>query len=211
MKDAQSYDWWNRFWQLYATSFVAPLQANGLLRNFVTNPNVTGLYAEAWVRSMARTMLPHFRISTGAVVRPSDQLKTKLQSIPQCDLIIWDPSELPPLFEQGDFAVVPMHSVHGIIEIKRTCPNSDDLIAQLEVRRGLLRTHCMKNLLGVVVESRKQLFVDRPTPDWLEESKWLSECPLVSLFSHKMKPRQDDIMAFIYFLAQVAGHKELMS
>jgi hypothetical protein len=203
-------EYWRRFWQLYAESFVAPLKSNSLLRKFVANRTVTGLYAEAWVRSLARNMLPQFRISTGAVIRPSDQ-QGDLQSVYQCDLIIWDPSELPAIFEQGDFALVPTHSVHAIVEIKRTCSDTSKLVKQLEDRKKLLRLKCRRNLLGVVLENSKALFDGVVGPQWLKDPKWRNNRALVCLLSRDLMPHTDDIMAFIYFLAQVAGRDEIVS
>jgi hypothetical protein len=79
---------WRNFCQAYAEAFGQPLQANGLLGRFVTNRNVTGAYAEAWVRSMTKNMLGHrFRISTGTVIRSSDEY-AGLATLPQCDLIV---------------------------------------------------------------------------------------------------------------------------
>lgn len=51
--------YWEQFWQLYAESFIFPLKSNELLSKFIANPNATGLYAEAWIRSMAKNMMPH--------------------------------------------------------------------------------------------------------------------------------------------------------
>ena len=94
----------DEYWDLYARAFGQPLQANGLFSGFVKNPHVTGAYAEAWIRSMTRSMLGHrFRISTGAVIRACD--KKRSGHVPQCDLIVWDPSEMPAIFESGDFAL----------------------------------------------------------------------------------------------------------
>jgi hypothetical protein len=59
-------DYWHKFWKLYANSFIAPLKSNDLLKQLAANPNVTGLYAEAWIRSFAKSMLPQFGISTSA-------------------------------------------------------------------------------------------------------------------------------------------------
>ena len=202
--------YWHRFWQSYADAFIAPLKSSELLRQFVANSNVTGLYAEAWMRSIAHIMLPQFRISTGAVIRPSDQTKD-LKSVLQCDLIVWDPSQLPAILEQGDFALVPTHSVRAIIEIKRTCSNIGDLVKQLEDRRELLRIDCRQNLLGVVVENSKPLFSGDVNPEWLKHPTWQSECATVSLLSSDMKPHTNDIMAYIYFLSQVAGHFQIVS
>src|SRR5437879_2959525 len=109
----------DEYWKLYAQAFAQPFQANALFSNFVTNPAVTGAYAEEYVRSMIKGMLGHrFRISTGAVIRSQD--KTRAASVPQCDVIVWDPSELPAIFESGEFALVPLFSVRAVIEVKRT-------------------------------------------------------------------------------------------
>lgn len=144
------------------------------------------------------------------MIRSSDQTRD-LKSIPQCDLIIWDPSELPALFEQDDFALVPTQCVHAIIEIKRSCSNLDDLVNQLENRKKLLRIDCCKHLLGVVIEHSKSLFDGEVRPNWLIDKRWQQNYPIVSLLSTNIDPNADDIMAFIYFLAQVAGHRELAS
>ncbi|GIK43891.1 MAG: hypothetical protein BroJett011_77240 [Chloroflexota bacterium] len=210
MMENDSPEYWHLFWQLYAESFIHPLKSNALLGKFIANPDVTGSYAEAWIRSMVRNMLPQFRISTGAVIRASDQTRN-LKSIPQCDLIIWDPSELPAIFEQGDFALVPTHSVQAIIEVKRSCSNINELTKQLESRRKLLRAKCRRNLLGIVIEHPKSLFDGETRPDWLKNEKWRKGCAMVCLLSNNETPNVDDIMAFIYFLAQIAGHDEKVS
>jgi hypothetical protein len=112
----------DEYWDLYAQAFTRSLQANGLLSCFVTNQNVTGAYAEAWIRSMTRNMLGHrFRISTGAVIRSCDHLPSRrLSKVSQCDLIVWDPSEMPVIFECSEFALVPLFATRAIIEVKRT-------------------------------------------------------------------------------------------
>lgn len=66
MMENDSPEYWHLFWQLYAESFIHSLKSNALLGKFIANPDVTGSYAEAWIRSMVRNMLPQFRISTGA-------------------------------------------------------------------------------------------------------------------------------------------------
>jgi hypothetical protein len=51
----------DEYWRRFAQAFAHPLQANGLLGEFISNPCVTGAYAEAWVRSLAEQMVaqPH--------------------------------------------------------------------------------------------------------------------------------------------------------
>lgn len=48
MKDARSAV--AAHWEDYAESFIQPIRANGLVSRFVTNPAVTGAYAEAGLR-----------------------------------------------------------------------------------------------------------------------------------------------------------------
>jgi hypothetical protein len=194
---------------------VQPIEANGLFSDFVTNPSVTGAYAEAWVRSMTRNMLGHrFRISTGAVIRSSDPIRG-LANVSQCDLIVWDPSEMPAIFECAEFALVPIFATRAIIEVKRTGSKAEreKLIQQLKERRQLLCTGSdMKFVLGVFVsdDDPHPWFNDegKLNPNWLE-NYWLQHPgqPPVTRLLCKDKPDTNGIMAFIYFLAQVASRK----
>lgn len=192
---------WRQHWDAYAEAFGQPLQANGLLSRFVKNRNVTGAYAEAWVRSMTKNMLGHrFRISTGAVVRATDQIR---ESVPQCDLIVWDPSEMPAIFESAEFALVPLFAARAIIEVKRT-GDVAKLTEQLGERRKLLKH--LDPVLGVLVEHQQPLFEERDcTPNWLAEHDH-GNPRITRLLDGYGKPDTNGIMAFIYFLAQVAGH-----
>ncbi len=200
-------DLWQAHWSAYAKAFAQPLQSNGLVSRFATNPNVTGAYAEAWVRATARTMLSHrFRVSSGAVIRALDAMRG-LRTVPQCDLIVWDPSELPGLFECGDFALVPLAAVRALIEVKRSVPNPSDLAAQLEKRRKLLPSR--GPLLGVVLSHPRPLFDRACTPDWLADGR--SQVALTRLLDRRNTPDTDGIMAFIYFLAQVAGQDRVVA
>jgi hypothetical protein len=197
---------WREHWQTYAEAFAQPLQANGLVSRFVTNSNVTGAYAEAWVRATARNMLSHrFRISTGAVIRSSDSYRS-LRSVLQCDLIVWDPSELPGLFEYGEFALVPLAATRAIIEIKRTVSARQKLLDQLRARRMLGPPR--EPLLGVVVSHPDPLFDRECKPDWFSECR--PDPPMTRLLDDDNRPDTNGILAFIYFLAQVAGHDRVV-
>ena len=199
------------FWDAYAGAFAQPLQSNGLLSAFVTNPNVTGQYAEAWVRSMARNILGHrFRISTGAVIGSSDSIGGL--KIPQCDLIIWDPSEMPAIFECAEFALVPHFAARAVIEVKRKAPQQEKLAEQLRMCQESLRDNAP--VLGVVVSHREPLFPeDRCDQYWLRSYLTDPELgtydrnqqPMTRLLDAKNKPDTSGIMAFIYFLAQVGA------
>jgi len=194
------------FWKNYAQAFSHPFTSNGLLGKFVNNPNVTGAYAESWLRSIAASMLTQFRISTGTIIRPSDRARGELSN-PQCDLIIWDPSELPAIFEQGDFAIVPNFSARAIVEIKRTCSNINDLREQLKVRQKYLLHEFKANILGVVVSHDKPLFENEVNPEWLKERGEKDEPPITRLLDKATnEPDHNGVFAFIFFLSQVAGH-----
>jgi hypothetical protein len=212
-------DTWSVFddyWNLYAQAFAQPFQANALFSSFVTNPAITGAYAEAYVRSMIKNVLGQcFQISTGAVTRSQDKTRG-LGSLPQCDVIVWDPSELPAIFESGEFALVPLFSVRAIIEIKRTGTKSEReaLTQQLKQRQSLLRTASdMQFVLGVLIndDDPQPWFNDgrKPSPDWLK-AYWSKnpETPPVTRLLHNNEPDTNGIMAFIYFLAQVALRKK---
>jgi len=148
------------FWGRYAQAFAQPLQSNGSLAGFVAEQNVTGAYAEAWVRSMTRNMLGHrFRTSTGAVIRESDA-DGGLKHVPQCDLIVWDPSELPAIFEAGEFALVPIAAVRAIIEIKRACSTLETLVQQLETRRQCVPD--IQHVLGIIIAHPEPLLAPVP-------------------------------------------------
>lgn len=197
---------WQQYWNRFAQAFTHPLKSNALLGNFITNPAITGAYAEAWIKSIAISMSPQFRVSTGAVIRPMDQTRD-LKTIPQCDLIIWDSSELPALFQQGDFALVPTFSVRAIIEVKRTCNDIPKLEEQLKERQKCLIPKLRNNVLGIVVSHPKPLFDGLLEPDWLKDRKWREKPAITRLLSNDSQEADvDGVFAFIYFLSQLAGH-----
>lgn len=178
--DSPVWDAWRSHWNSFAEAFAHPIKANGLLAQFVTNPDVTGAYAEAWLRSMAKSMLPQFRISTGAIIRPADTTRN-LRSIPQCDMIIWIPSVLPAIFEQGDFALVPYSSVRAIIEVKRACSDVDKLREQLLEQQKCIPHEFRTQILGVVVSHHKPLFEEGVTADWLSKEERKNNPAVTSL------------------------------
>jgi hypothetical protein len=198
-----AWETWREHWVKYAEAFAHPIQADGLVSNFVTNSAVTGAYAEAWVRWVTKNMLSHrFRISTGAVIRPSDKIRG-LRRVPQCDLIVWDPSEMPAVFECGEFALVPLSATRAVIEVKRN-GNREKLTEQLRKLQG----GGPYPVLGVFITHREPLF-DQPEcrPDWLELPKYRVQPPITRLLDAGHKPDTNGVIAFIYFLAQVAGNK----
>lgn len=197
---------WSAYWSDFAEAFIHPLTVNGLLNNFVTNPTVTGAFGESWVKFIVKSMLPRYRVSTGAIIRAGDRIRNNLQSIPQCDLIVWDPSELPAVFEQGDFALVPIFSARAIIEVKRTCSDISGLEHQIKEQQRYLHPRSRANILGVVISHRKPLFEGTFRPNWLNDDRWRTKPAITRLLDDEHKPDVNGIMAFIYFLAQIAGH-----
>jgi hypothetical protein len=192
------------FWKDYAEAFAHPLTSNGILSRFVTNQNVTGAYAEVWVKSMVTTMLPTYRVSTGTVIRSSDRMRN--QTNPQCDLIIWDPTVLPALFEKDEFALVPIHSARAIIEVKRTAAPMEKFQRQLEERRRVLFHEYRRYVLGVVLSHQKSLFQYRVDENWLDDLSSTSPPAITRLLNKKTnRADPDGMFAFIYFLFQVAS------
>jgi uncharacterized protein DUF6602 len=194
---------WQAYWDNFADAFVHPLKNNALLGNFVTNPNVTGAYAESWIKSLAIAMLPQFRISTGAVISPSDWTRD-LRTLPQCDLIIWNPSDLPAIFEKGDFALVPNLSARAIIEVKRSVDDLDGFTKQLERQKQCLLPDF--NVLGVVVSHNKSLFDHADLMNWPKHKKWRKKPAMTRLLSEEdsNKPDTDGVFALISLLSHVA-------
>lgn len=188
------------FWQAYAEGFAYPIGADNLLAKFTSNTAVTGSYAETWVRSVTRSMVgAKFRVSTGAVVAAGDASRG-LKSTPQCDLIVWDPSELPGLFEAAEFALVPRASVRAVLEVKRSISKTATLEAQLE---QIAKRVPERRVLGVVVRHRARLFRGACKPNWFED---YPPPAITRLLDTKGQPDRDGIMTLVYFLAQVAGH-----
>jgi hypothetical protein len=191
-------------WENYVAAFVQSIQANGLLSRFVSNPAVTGAYAEVWVHSLVKRMLgQRFRISTGAVIRPSDASRG-LASVPQCDLIVWDSTQFPAVFETDGFALVPFHAVRAIIEVKRGW--KADLFTQLKERRKCVPD---QRVFGVVLQHRKPLFELPVTSNWFEWQVTKPDyIPVGRLLDKDLQACTHDVLALIYFLAQIAGHRD---
>jgi hypothetical protein len=113
---------------------------------------------------------------------------------------------LPGLFECGEFALVPIAAARAIIEIKRTLSTPEKLLDQLRKRRKLIAQR--KQILGIVVTHASPLFDRECDPDWLSQPG--SEPAITRLLDDDNRPDTNGIMAFIYFLAQIAGHDRLV-
>ena len=117
------------FWQLCADELVGRLDANQRLKNITNNPELTGAFAEATVRSLAAKMAEPYRTSTGSIFSHSlyeshqKCIAAKLKEkgiLKQIDLLIWSALPIPAIFDESGFAIVPWLSVLGALEVKRT-------------------------------------------------------------------------------------------
>lgn len=193
------------YWIQFAEAFIAPLRRNELLGNFVSNPSVTGAYAEAWVHSLVATMISNLSVSTGAVIRTTDiEQRRDRRRVPQSDLILWDPTEMPPLFQSGNFALIHTQAARAIIEIKRTLPNTEELQKQLQKQKMRLLNEYKRNVLAVVVAHRRPLFGEGLEPDWVPKQTGDGVRIARLLDSRTYDPDPDGIFALIYFLSYVA-------
>ena len=85
------------------------------IKKFTDNSELLGAYAEAAIRDLvARTVYP-LRVSRGSIIHEGN-----IGCLPQIDTIIWQASPLPPIFEIGDFGLIPRGSAVGWLEIKRS-------------------------------------------------------------------------------------------
>ena len=193
----------DKYWKRFAETFAHPIGANGLLRDFISNPSVTGAYAEAWVSSLAQQMVTNLAISTGAIIRISDSTDD-LRRLPQMDLVLWDQTELPALFRVGNFALVHTMAARGIIEVKRSITSAKGVQAQLDRQRRRLLSEYQQNIICVVVSHNSSLG-GVPSPDWVRESGSHDPVRIVRLLdTETSKPDVDGIFALIYFLSHLA-------
>lgn len=198
------------YWQRFADAFAAPLHANGQLGGFIANPAVTGAYAEAWLRALIATMVPTLRMSTGAILRTSDVLRGRnLRAIPQTDIIVWDPTILPPLFASDGFALIHTQAARGIIEVKRTVVQRKRVEAQLAEQRLRLLSEYRRNVLGVVISAPKALHNVPIREDWVSHLDPRKPAPILRLL-HRGSRRADTdgIFGLIHFLTHVARHPD---
>jgi hypothetical protein len=195
------------YWNRYAEAFASPLRGDGLLGTFISNPAVTGAYAEAWIHSLATSMVSNLTISTGAVIRTTDVIlqQRDLRRVPQSDLILWDPSVMPALFRNGNFALVHTQAARAIIEIKRTTTNLTALQKQLKKQKQRLLSNYRRNVLAVVVAHHRPLFGQGLEPDRVAKSQLGDDVQIARLLDKRTSnPDPEGIFALIYFLSHVA-------
>jgi hypothetical protein len=195
----------NQFWNEYAQAYAHPLLHNELLSRFTSNTAVTGAYAESWIWKLASEMLPRFKVSTGCIIHASDRARGRGDQ-PQIDLIIWDPSELPAIFECGNFALVPSFSVRGVIEVKRSCNDLKKFESQIINQRNEIPAKYQKYILGILVKHHINLFPDKPFPKWCDEFDTTCAPPITRILDNQGQVDRDGVFALIYLLSQISGH-----
>lgn len=75
----------------------------------------------------------------------------------------------------------------------------------MKARENLLPNPNLDRVLGVVISHRQPLFKEVCRPNWLAERTEVDP-PITRILDADNKPDTTGIMAFIDFLAQVAGH-----
>lgn len=106
------------YWERYFAEFTELLTANSRLPQLTRNSSIIGGFAEAAVEDLVFKSIGSGRCSTGTVM--SSELELTQASLRQLDLIIWDSTPFPAVFDRAGFAVVPQQSVHGVLEVKRS-------------------------------------------------------------------------------------------
>lgn len=76
--------------QDYAEELAHELVPNARIKKFLKNTAVIGAYAENTVIRFVERMVDPLRVSTGAVISP--ELVNGGKSIPQVDVIVWQPN-----------------------------------------------------------------------------------------------------------------------
>lgn len=200
-------DHYKEYWRSLVEGFVHPMRSETLLGRFVSDSNLTGAYAEAWVRSLVRSMAKQYEVSTGAIIRSSDKIQKRKGH--QCDIIIWDPSELPSPLAVGDFALVPSFSARALIEVKRTDTTAEKLLKQVEDRRKAMPKRYQPYALGVIVRNKTALFDGEVHPDWVAENK-RGKPKLTRLLMENGEPDLDGIFVLVYMISHLCGHRGVM-
>jgi len=195
----------DQFWDEYAEAYVSQILQNDLFSKFTNNTAATGAYAESWIRNLVNEMLPSYKVSTGCIIHASDRALNETDQS-QIDLIIWDPSELPAVFEHGSFALVPSFSVRGIIEVKRSCSNLEKFELQLKKQRDEVPQEWKKHILGVLVCHNKNPFSVQAYPKWCSGVDVSSTPQITRILDKDGNVDKEGVFALIYLLSQISGH-----
>ena len=202
-----------RFEEIWAKGFAARLGESTYFRDFSKNPAVVGAYTEELVRQeIGRAVVP-LRTSTGSIIHEADFDATPFekQKIPQIDVIIWSGNGLPPLFQQGNFALIPKSAARGIVEIKKSLTGPiHEFREQLLIRqRRLDLRQCQAFTLGVVLQHSGPIDDCQPDKDW-PVKRWnegkrepLITSILIKSENGSFEPNAQGILLFLYFLSHI--------
>ncbi|MFQ5779876.1 MAG: DUF6602 domain-containing protein [Nitrospiria bacterium] len=202
-----------RFEKIWARAFATRFWETACFRDFSKNPAVIGAYTEELVRQEIRRAVAPLRTSTGSIIHEADLDATpsEKQKIPQIDVIIWSGHGLPPLFQQGNFALIPKSAARGIVEIKKSLKGSiDEFREQLRARQSRLDLHlCQAFTLGVVLQHTGPIDDCYPDKDW-PVKRWnrgerepLITSILIEGENGDYQPNVQGILLFLYFLSHI--------
>ncbi|MBN1781363.1 hypothetical protein JW948_09580 [bacterium] len=197
--------YFNEYWKDFANAFIHPVTSNGLISKFVSNPAVAGLYMETWIRDLLKTMMPHYRISAGAIIRSSDRI-SEAGKIPECALIVWDPTELPAIFEKEGFALVPSFSVRALVEVKKNSqriPKFKDHLAKLQ---DCMLDEYRNNVLGIVFSHSEPLYRRMDLdPNWPEKRRIENDIAVTRILTGRSRKIDfEGVLVLIYFVRYIA-------
>ncbi len=191
------------------------LVPNESIRNFTTNSEIIGAYAEATVREFVRRMVEPLRVSTGAVI--DEKLCSEPAKVPQIDTMIWLPAPAPAVFCSGDFGLVPRGSCLGIMEIKRSVyagvgkkmkailDRSGELVADIEMtekdEKGQevkvdRKMHCGFGVVCLDEHKRSDATLQRLVKDG-------RAAILLELVDGRLRPNAHDIHSMVNYLVRV--------
>ncbi len=108
--------------RLICEELVNPVLSVERFKLMCDQHDLKGMQAEATVRNLVERFVVPLRVSHGTILHEDNAAGNKA---PELDLIIWQPSPLPPMFEVGSFAIVPRGSAVGMMEIKRSNYNGE--------------------------------------------------------------------------------------
>ena len=201
------------FEEVWAKTFATRLRELADFGDFSKNSAIIGAYTEELIRQEIQRAVAPLRTCTGSIIHEADLHATPIEKrkIPQIDVIIWSGHGLPPLFQQGNFALIPKSAARGIVEIKKTLTCSiDEFREQLRVRQRRLDYHqCQAFTLGIVVQHTDPIDNYQPDKDW-PVKKWNAgqQDPLITSLLIKDKndnyqPNVQGILLFLYFLSHI--------
>lgn len=184
---------------------------------FTGNTDLIGTLAESLVRDFVRRMVYPLRVSRGGIIYEGNAGK----SVPQIDLIIWQPCPMPPIFEVGDFALIPRHSAIGFVDIKRSAYKGSDgsMVETLAMETDLLpvipgENSYWKGLNRTVPQRAIGVYIDNEDgniPNKIDDlRKNKKAVVLVNIKNEDRKPMTDGMITLVNFLMDIRRRAQFM-